>query len=73
MRRPATKTSPALAFSSPAMMRSVVVLPQPDGPSRQTVSPARDGEVHVVNGGERAEVLGDALELYGRHLCRVTA
>src|SRR5688572_22657508 len=32
--------SPADASSSPAIIRSVVVLPQPDGPSRQTVSPA---------------------------------
>src|SRR5688572_4336558 len=40
MRLPATKTSPAVACSRPATMRSVVVFPQPDGPSRQTVSPA---------------------------------
>src|SRR5262245_27251079 len=31
---------PALACSSPATQRSVVVLPQPDGPSRTTISPA---------------------------------
>src|SRR5436305_1166816 len=31
---------PGSGFSSPAMMRSVVVLPQPDGPSSTTVSPA---------------------------------
>src|SRR5262245_19472548 len=30
---------PALCNSRPAMMRSSVVLPQPDGPSRQTNSP----------------------------------
>src|SRR5688572_26394336 len=30
---------PALAASSPAMMRSSVVLPQPEGPSRATSSP----------------------------------
>ena len=40
MRCPAITTSPAVARSSPAIMRSVVVLPQPDGPSRQTTSPA---------------------------------
>src|SRR5260370_37403279 len=33
-------TSPEVARSSPAIMRKVVVLPQPDGPSRQTTSPA---------------------------------
>src|SRR5512139_733253 len=38
---PSNSTSPpASGASSPAMMRSVVVLPQPDGPSRTTVSPA---------------------------------
>ena len=31
---PSTKTWPLLADSRPAMMRSVVDLPQPDGPSR---------------------------------------
>ena len=40
MRCPAMMTSPAVARSSPAIMRRVVVLPQPDGPSRQTTSPA---------------------------------
>src|SRR5918996_5087507 len=38
--RPASRISPSLANSSPATMRKVVVLPQPDGPSRQTTSPA---------------------------------
>src|SRR5262249_33173180 len=33
MRRPATSISPAIGFSSPAIERSVVVLPQPEGPS----------------------------------------
>src|SRR5215470_978282 len=32
--------SPPLGYSRPAIMRRVVVLPQPDGPSRQTTSPA---------------------------------
>src|SRR4051794_9973372 len=40
MRRPAMMTSPDVARSSPAIIRSVVVLPQPDGPRRQTTSPA---------------------------------
>src|SRR6185503_18847187 len=40
MRLPAMITSPAVARSRPAIMRSVVVLPQPDGPRRQTTSPA---------------------------------
>src|SRR5919197_1372286 len=31
---------PSSGFSRPAMQRSVVVLPQPDGPSSVTISPA---------------------------------
>ena len=34
------RMAPALGSSSPAIMRSVVVLPQPDGPSRQKNSPS---------------------------------
>ena len=40
MRFPPTITSPAVVCSSPAIIRKVVVFPQPDGPSRQTTSPA---------------------------------
>src|SRR5271165_4887664 len=40
MRLPAMTTSPSLARSRPAMMRKVVVLPQPEGPKRHTTSPA---------------------------------
>ena len=31
-----TRISPALGSTKPAISRSVVVLPQPEGPSRQT-------------------------------------
>ena len=37
--RPPTETVPDVASSSPAKMRSAVVLPQPDGPSSATNSP----------------------------------
>src|SRR6478672_705549 len=37
---PAMLISPPVGCSSPATQRSVVVLPQPDGPSRTTISPA---------------------------------
>src|ERR1700729_2748574 len=40
IRFPAMMTSPTLARSRPAMMRKVVVLPHPEGPRRQTTSPA---------------------------------
>src|SRR5258707_13289133 len=37
---PAMLISPPVGRSSPATQRNVVVLPQPDGPSRTTISPA---------------------------------
>ena len=39
MRWPLMRISPALGLSSPAIMRSVVVLPQPEGPSSVTNAP----------------------------------
>src|SRR5919109_5477810 len=39
-RRPAIWMSPAVGYSRPAIMRRVVVLPQPEGPSKHTTSPA---------------------------------
>jgi hypothetical protein len=39
MARSPTVTAPELAASSPMMMRSAVVLPQPLGPARATTSP----------------------------------
>src|SRR5882757_3638058 len=38
--RPAMLISPDVGCSSPATQRKVVVLPQPEGPSRTTISPA---------------------------------
>jgi len=40
MSRPPTDMVPALGAMSPAIMRRHVVLPQPLGPSRETISPA---------------------------------
>ncbi|MNI06014.1 hypothetical protein D3C73_589820 [compost metagenome] len=40
-RRSAIRISPPVGVSSPAIMFSVVVLPQPDGPSSTTNSPSR--------------------------------
>ena len=39
-RRPSSVTSPAVGSSRPAMHFSSVVLPQPDGPTMHTNSPA---------------------------------
>ena len=47
---PADRDAPAVGCSRPATQRRVVVLPQPDGPSRTTISPAGDVEAHVVDG-----------------------
>src|SRR6185437_17070316 len=38
--RPAMLISPSVGCSSPATQRNVVVLPQPEGPSSTTISPA---------------------------------
>src|SRR5215470_12492761 len=38
--RPSIRMSPEVGVSSPAIMLSVVVLPQPEGPSSATVSPS---------------------------------
>src|ERR1700686_3525438 len=38
--RPPMAISPEVGCSSPATQRRVVVLPQPEGPSRTTISPA---------------------------------
>ena len=37
--RPSMRITPWLGVSNPATMRSVVVLPQPDGPRKETNSP----------------------------------
>ena len=41
---PPIRIWPSLAISSPAIRRSVVVLPQPDGPSSVTSCAGLDGE-----------------------------
>ena len=41
---PANSTSPRVGAIRPAATRSAVVLPQPDGPTMQTISPLRDLE-----------------------------
>ena len=44
------------------MARSRVVLPQPDGPRKQTNSPFADIERDVAQGGEVAEALGEVAD-----------
>ena len=51
---PSMRTRPEVGLRMPASDRSVVVLPAPFGPIRPTISPARDRERQVVDGGEGA-------------------
>ena len=53
---------PDVWMSRPAIARSSVVLPQPDGPRKQTNSPRIDLERDVLQRGERAELLGQPLD-----------
>ena len=53
---------PAVGSSKPATMRSTVVLPQPDGPRKETNSPGADIEVEVLHDGGGAEGLADVLD-----------
>ena len=45
---------PVSGRSNPAIIRSVVVLPQPDGPSSEKNSPCRNRQRHVVDGEDVA-------------------
>ena len=47
---PPTETMPESGCSRPAIDRSVVVLPHPDGPNRVNSSPSLDREADVVDG-----------------------
>jgi hypothetical protein len=42
---PPMRTAPSLGSMKPAIMRKVVVLPQPDGPSRTRNSPSATSSV----------------------------
>ncbi len=58
MSLPASVIVPEVGVSRPATIRSVVVLPQPDGPSSAKNDPRRYVEVEVVDRRERGELLG---------------
>ena len=61
-RRRRSGSCPRVGSSRPAIRRSVVVLPQPEGPSSVTSVPARDGERDVAHGGDVAVALADVAE-----------
>ena len=65
--RPSMRISPALGSSKPAIMRSVVVLPQPDGPTSTTNSPSSMVEADVAHRDDAAECLAQADELDAGH------
>ena len=59
----ADQDPPEVGVSKPAIMRSVVVLPQPDGPSKATNSPGSDSEIDAIDHPRLAvEALFDAFE-----------
>ena len=66
-RWPSIRISPPLTCSRPAMMRSSVDLPQPEGPTNTTNSPSCDGEVDAMNASSRAVGLLDVDELEVSH------
>ncbi len=59
---PSIWIAPSVGCSKPAIIRRVVVLPQPLGPSIVKNSPCGDVEVDVVDGGEVPEPLDDGPE-----------
>ena len=61
------RISPAVMFSSPAIMRSSVDLPQPDGPTSTTNSPSSISDIDAVDDLDRSEGLSDVADLDGSH------
>ncbi len=64
---PSSRMRPEVGSSSPAIMRSVVVLPQPEGPSRQKNSPSSTTKSELLHGDEVAEGLVQFVDLDPRH------
>ena len=53
--------------SRPAIIRRLVVLPQPDGPTSTMNSPSPISRLRSSTGGHVAVFLGDVIERHGRH------
>ena len=66
MSLPSTRTDPASAVSKPATMRSAVVLPQPDGPSKRDELTGRHLDGQPVQGPGGAEGAGQVLQQHAR-------
>ena len=71
--RPSMRIVPSVGVSKPAIMRSVVVLPQPLGPEEGHELAALDREVEVLDHGLGAEGLLDAGQSEKRHRGRPSA
>ena len=65
MSRPPTLMRPAVGSSNPAIMRSVVVLPQPDGPMIEKNSPRSICRSRLRTRDEVAEALLDSRDVDG--------
>ena len=63
---PSIEMLPAATRSKPAMQRSAVVLPQPDGPSRQQISPLASARSRSGEGGRRAVAMRHAEQAQDR-------
>ena len=63
-------SSPRCAVSSPAISRSVVDLPQPDGPEQRDELSRGCAKAHVVDGEGRAPAFRHLLQSDLRHKCR---
>src|SRR4029453_8024445 len=61
--RPLSRMSPAESGRKPAMRPSVVVLPQPDGPSRVTNSPSATSRVRPATAAGSPERFSNATRL----------
>ena len=56
MSRPSNRMRPEVGVSSPAMMRSAVDLPQPEGPTSETNSPSAMSRLKLLQRVHRAPV-----------------
>src|SRR5574337_606267 len=59
---PSTSTSPRLGASKPAMICNSVVLPDPDGPRKQTNSPSRTWKLTSLRTSRSAPLPGNCFQ-----------
>ncbi len=59
---PLQQDRPSVGSSNPAIMRSIVVLPDPDGPEQREELTGPHREIHLRDGGDGTESLADVDE-----------